>query len=910
MPKKINIDEFTEEQSAAVFEDPTAGVVVRNKFPTLSGFPYRIALIGEAPGKDEVARGEPFVGMSGKLLDGLLGKANIVREACFIGNVCQHRPPNNEIARFDWSGPEIQGGIQTLLDDLNKFQPTIVLCLGGASLHLFKEGNAVPPKVKSGKSVRFVFPNSITDWRGSLFESNGRKCLPAFHPAACLRQYEWTTLLMFDLKRAYKEGHFPELRLPIRSLLVGLPPHKIIEFCDSIRQWKRPIAIDIEGGIGTMSCISIATSPINSFIIPLAKLDGTSFYEDYNTEVEIWRALGALLEDASVPKILQNSLYDRFVLLYSYGIVVQGVADDTMVKFHEMYCELEKSLGFQCSILTDEPYYKSDRKTDNQRTFYEYCCRDSAVTYEINSKLEEMLDPGQKGHYRFNVAVENPLLWMEQHGILYDSKLAKERLREVNDAIYNLQADLDRLAGFGLDVSKSRDQLVAEARNIMCYVRDRSQPKADFKEDYEKVIRILSEGDLNKAQMGYLNSVLGLSLNIKGADLKKYLYETLKLPVQVHKDTGQPSTDYLSLLKLTKKSDHPALRLAIEIGSLRTRAQMLAIHADPDGRIRCGYNVVGTETGRLSCYTSPTGSGYNLQTIPADDHIYELGHPLRKGMRDLFIADPGHVMIQCDLKGSDGWTIGAHLNALGSPTMLDDLRYGIKPANRICYMLRHGNHSLQGKQRDEIKELLKEIRKEDWDYFACKIGIWGMCYLMGPDLLSNQILEESNGKIAMSRTEVAAFRSAVFEGYQIKLWHDAMSRKLAKKPVLECDGGFRRRFFGRRDEILGKALSHEPQYCTTRATNLAAMRLWRDEQNRLGDSGPNPSQTTIKFRVAPLHQVHDSLLVQCKESDSAWALGSLKRYFDNPLTIAGQRIIIPFACEVGKSWGTMESLET
>src|SRR5437016_8397595 len=150
-------------------------------------------------------------------------------------------------------------------------------------------------------------------------------------------------------------------------------------------------------------------------------------------------------------------------------------------------------------------------------------------------------------------------------------------------------------------------------------------------------------------------------MNVKSDRLKKYLYETLQLPVQFHKETGKPTTNYEALLRLSKKSDHRAIRLTLDIGELRTRAQMLAIYADSDGRIRCGYNVVGTKTGRISSYTSPTGSGYNLHTIPDENVLRSLDHPLRRGMRDLFLADEGFYMFQCDLKGSDGWTIGAWL---------------------------------------------------------------------------------------------------------------------------------------------------------------------------------------------------------------------------------------------------------
>ncbi len=879
MPKLKHLDEFSE-----VVEEKVEGPqkTVPNKFPTLTNFPYRIALIGEAPGRDEVAQGEPFVGMSGKLLSALLGKANIVREACFIGNICQVRPPNNDISAFDIGGPEITAGVKQLVQDLDRFKPNLCVLLGKTALQVA------------------LSQSGIGDWRGSLFLGigpfAGRKCLASYHPAACLRQYEWTTILLFDLKKAYHEGVTPTIKLPQRTLVTDFNPERIIRQCNLIRKQRLPIACDIEGYVGDMSCISIATSPSFSFTIPFSNRDHSSYYENAETEALVWNALAGLLSDTAVPKILQNSLYDRFVLQYSYGIIVQNVVDDTMVKFHEAYAELEKSLGFQASILTDQPFYKSDRKSDDQATFYRYCAMDSAVTFEVNQKLEKLLDDQQKAHYRFNVAMENPFLYMELHGILYDTKLAKERLKEVNSAIHKLQYTLDKLAGFGLDRSKPHDVLENLIRDLVCYKKDHSTPKKAYAEDFDKAIRIVREVNLSDEQWGFLNDYTDLSLNIKGDALKTYLYDTLKLPVQYNSKTKQPSTDYLSLLKLTKKSDHPSIRLAIEIGSLRTRAQMLAIHADPDGRIRCGYNVVGAATGRITCYTSPTGSGYNLQTIPDEDHIYPVDHPLRHGMRDLFPADPGYEMGQLDLKGSDGWTIGAWLNSLGDSTMLDDLRFGIKPASRICYLLRHGNNSLVGKPRSEVKELLKEVKKEDWDYFACKVGIWGICYLMGPDLLSDQILEESNGKIAMSRGDVKQFHTAVHNGYRVKLWHDYMSRHLAKKPILECDGGFRRRFYGRREEILGKALAHEPQYVTTRATNLAAMKLWSDHENR---------QSNGKLRVIPLHQVHDALLLEWRTEDTTWAVSKTKQWFDNPIMVAGQKIVIPFDGRYGKSWGEL-----
>lgn len=52
-------------------------------------------VIGEAPGAEEDARGEPFVGRAGQLLNSMLKAAGLPREQVFIANILKCRPPNN-----------------------------------------------------------------------------------------------------------------------------------------------------------------------------------------------------------------------------------------------------------------------------------------------------------------------------------------------------------------------------------------------------------------------------------------------------------------------------------------------------------------------------------------------------------------------------------------------------------------------------------------------------------------------------------------------------------------------------------------------------------------------------------------------------------------------------------------------
>ncbi len=238
-----------------------AGKPVPNVFPTIHAQPYRIAIIGEAPGKDEEDSGIPFVGASGRLLSGMLAKVGIIRDACFVGNVCQLRPPDNKIENFKWDGVEIQSGRILLTEDLAVFQPNLVVCLG-----------ATPLRLMAGSK------ESIEGWRGTLFRSQfGYKAMATIHPAACLREYTYTPLLHFDLKRAAVEGRTSELVLPKRNLNVDCNLERIIWQLELIKQEKPLISVDIEGGINSMSCLSIAESAETSFIIPFTGLGKRHF---------------------------------------------------------------------------------------------------------------------------------------------------------------------------------------------------------------------------------------------------------------------------------------------------------------------------------------------------------------------------------------------------------------------------------------------------------------------------------------------------------------------------------------------------------------------------------------------------------------------------------------------------------
>lgn len=919
---------FDELESEPTKYDPTKKVP--NLFPTITNVPYRLAIIGEAPGSDEVDLGVPFIGASGRELDRFLSRFGILRDACFIGNVCQQRPISNKIATFDWDGKEIQEGLKQLHEDLKKFNPFCILLLGGSALHAFRHPDIIPKKRKDKDGLKFVFPDSISDWRGSFFTAHSNspapsvKCISSFHPAATMRQYEWTPYLMMDIQRAFSESTFPELILPEEDYDVELNFERICKNLDNCYEKDTYLGTDIEGYWGNWKCIAFANAPGKAFIVPFVGMDNQSLWT-LEEEVTLFEKVTNILSSTKITKVWQNGLYDRFVLQYGYSIIVRGLSNDIMLKHWELYCELEKALSVQCSIYTKKPFYKTDLKTDNQATFWRYCCRDAAVTLEIDQKLDKYLNDESKRHYQFNLVLLNALLYMQLRGLRFNIPLAEKRLNEIQHQIYLLQYRLDQATSFGIR-TKDKTVLRAIIRDTMCYKRDSSQVKADYQNGtFDWCMRVcLGEGELSESECGRLSISLGLSLNIEGKSFKPYIYETLNLPIQKSATTGNPTTDYEALQTLlrackeksksTEKSQREKaiefLPIAIELGELRTRAEhirsMIQCSSDfnNDGRLHGSYNEVGSETGRITVGKFLKKYGYPLQTVEDENELKPVGHPLRLGLRDLVISDPDKVLAKCDLKGADGWTIGANLAALGNDTMLEDLKFGIKPAHIPAWVLLHDYTQIPGKTRQQLKDMFKSISKESWQYFGAKQTIWGYCYLMGVDKSISTVYKTSEGTVLLTSEQGQQLKQSVFRRYQPDLWHRALLDRLTCQPyppTMTYPSGHTRKFFGRKSEILGEALASEPQEVTTYATNQAVFKCWTDPENRqykpIGG---------CRLYVEPMHQVHDEFLSQIDNERIIWGVDKIKSWFNNPIKIVGVTVTIPFDGSYGTNWSMNE----
>ena len=89
----------------------------------------RIVFVGEAPGADEDAQGEPFVGRAGQLLNDIIKACRMRREDIYICNVLRCRPPGNRLP-----APEEASNCREYLDgQLALVNPEYIVCWGACA---------------------------------------------------------------------------------------------------------------------------------------------------------------------------------------------------------------------------------------------------------------------------------------------------------------------------------------------------------------------------------------------------------------------------------------------------------------------------------------------------------------------------------------------------------------------------------------------------------------------------------------------------------------------------------------------------------------------------------------------------------------------------------------------------------
>lgn len=353
----------------------------------------KIVLVGEAQGEQEAKLNLSFVGPSGVELIRMLGEAGVIHLSSFDRdyihryyttadprciaaiwdlhpevyrtNVFQLYPPGNDLdhlcggkgdgiagypalAKSKFVRTEFQPELDRLGDEILKFDPNLIVCLGNTPLWAL-----------AGKA-------GITKLRGTTLTSThtvaGYKLLPTYHPAAILRNWELRPTGIADLMKAQREAQFPEIRRPHREIWIEPQLEDIKTFFKQISPGQLT-SVDIETSGNRITCIGFAPSSGLAIVIPFddERRKNGSYWLDVADETRAWKLIKDFLEDRTIPKLFHNGLYDIGFLWKSMKIKVMGATHDSMLLHHALQPESLKGLGYLGSIYSSEHAWKSMR---------------------------------------------------------------------------------------------------------------------------------------------------------------------------------------------------------------------------------------------------------------------------------------------------------------------------------------------------------------------------------------------------------------------------------------------------------------------------------------------------------------------------------------------------------------------
>jgi DNA polymerase I-like protein with 3'-5' exonuclease and polymerase domains len=358
--------------------------------------------------------------------------------------------------------------------------------------------------------------------------------------------------------------------------------------------------------------------------------------------------------------------------------------------------------------------------------------------------------------------------------------------------------------------------------------------------------------------------------------LRELFFNILSMKVTKKTDTGAPSTDKEVLANM----GHP---LAEAILDLREKTKLAGTYisnirngVDKDGRLRSGFNIHGTTSGRLS-----SSGNLNYQNIPRDN----------KDIKKLFKARPGYKIIQCDLGTAEVY-YAAMLSGdqFLQKAFIDKLDF----------------HSYVAKQMFNLPVDVDQVKKQ---YPAqrqyAKAITFGIMYQAGPAKIAETVNKDAKAGEEISVPQSKQFINKYFsEAKALKRFIDASNSQIENHAFIYS-------FFGRKRR-LPEAKSPNPgvsKHAIRSGVNFLVQSVASDI-NVLGviDLIEWIEENDYLEAIKPFTVVHDSIVSEVRDDLVETYIENARRCIqkDRGLSIPGCPIKVDF--EVGPSWGELTEL--
>jgi DNA polymerase I-like protein with 3'-5' exonuclease and polymerase domains len=355
--------------------------------------------------------------------------------------------------------------------------------------------------------------------------------------------------------------------------------------------------------------------------------------------------------------------------------------------------------------------------------------------------------------------------------------------------------------------------------------------------------------------------------------LRQLFFEIIGLKSKKKTATGAQSVDKEVLQTLEHPLAHAVLDLREKSKLSGTYISNIVKGLDKDSRLRSGFNIQGTTSGRLS-----SSGNLNYQNIPRDN----------KDIKKLFKARDGYKIVQCDLGTAEVYYAAVLSNdSFLQQAFIDKLDF----------------HSYVAKQMFNLSCEVSDIKKyypNERQY--AKAITFGIMYQAGPAKIAETVNKDAAAGEEITKAQSSQFINKYFrEAKSLKRFIDDSNKQIENYAFIYSHFGRKRRLPESKSPNKGVA-----SHAVRSGVNFLVQSVASDI-NLLGvidlidwvqDNGY--ADDILTFTV-----VHDSIVSEVREDLIDIYVENAKRCIqkDRGLSIPNCPIKVDF--EVGDSWGNL-----
>lgn len=506
------------------------------------------AFVGEAPGKNEAIKGQPFVGMAGQVIKGILKYLGVSEREVYFTNTCLCRPPDNRTPTLS----EVRNCFPRLQQELERVQPQYVVALGATA------GRALIPNFRGLHVARGRVQTTKVGFSG----------LVTYHPAAILYPAgeKMFPVLMSDIERLFMYatgGKFPYEELSTQAVIVDSIPKMT-------RLLYRLTDEDIKSILYDWETTGLDPRTNEGFCLGMSWKPGTGVVIPQNILGRFLPQLRERLSDKDLGAF--NSMFDC-KWNEKYGLP-SDIGFDPMLAHYTMdERPQERNLELLSEQFCNAPRYEAEMLQEYNTTkssfirdvpaevIYNYCAQD--VDYGLrlaNIQHYRMKDdkPLQKLYYeillpgaRAFADIEQNGVWVNKQKLLEVTELYKTK---VTDNIENLKS----MTGDSKFNPNSHPQVQEHLWDVLCLkepkLYGRNKRSAD-KETREALLEEYPDNDFIKVLHQYKTDQTLYSRYLRG--LPKFLDKDDRIRCSYHLDrteTGRLSATNPAIHQIPRES--------------------------------------------------------------------------------------------------------------------------------------------------------------------------------------------------------------------------------------------------------------------------------------------------------------------------------------------------------------------